>query len=110
METDCVIAHQFIRKPVKTVEGTHTHDFWEYLYFIGTNPDDPHDLGDPIIEMAMGEECEKYAITVPTMVKLPPGFPHCPLEFKVIKKPVIFLQVMLVGEYTKTVVKGPELS
>ena len=45
-----------------------------------------------------GEELEKYVFTRPTIVSLPPGLPHCPLEITRVDRPIIQIEVMLAGE------------
>lgn len=46
----------------------------------------------------LGEEQEKHVFTRPTLVYLPIGFPHCPLEITRVDSPIIQIEVMLVGE------------
>ena len=50
---------------------------------------------DAEIELQMGEECEPYTITSPTLVDIPAGLVHAPLIFKRVTKPVFFLEVTL---------------
>jgi hypothetical protein len=45
-----------------------------------------------------GEEMEKHVFTRPTIVSLPPGLPHCPLEVVRVDSPIIQIEIMLVGE------------
>jgi hypothetical protein len=52
------------------------------------------------IELCLGEEQEKHIINSSTAVYIPKELPHCPLNFKVIKKPIVFMVVML-GDYIK---------
>jgi hypothetical protein len=49
--------------------------------------------------MSLGEEGEKHIITEPTVLHLPKGTIHCPLNFKVVNKPVIFMNVALTPQY-----------
>ncbi len=51
----------------------------------------------------MGEEGEKHIITEPTILHIPKDTIHCPLNFKVVNKPVIFMNVALTPQY----VMGP---
>ena len=57
--------------------------------FSGTNFGDMNDF-DAEVELYMGEEGEKYIITVPTIVYVPARMIHCPLNFTRINKPVFF--------------------
>ena len=58
---------------------------------------------DAEIEMCLGEgeEQEKYLITEPTVVRIPAGVYHGPLEYKRIGKPVTFISVFLAPEYKR---------
>ena len=79
----------YFTKPHLMVSTTHVHDCDEYLFFLGTNFEDMNDF-DAEIELYMGEEGEKYIITVPTIVYVPARMIHCPLNFTRINKPVFF--------------------
>ena len=46
----------------------------------------------------LGEEMEKHVFTRPTIVYLPVGFPHCPLEITRVDSPIIQIEIMLVAE------------
>ena len=80
---------QFFIKPFTMVTTTHLHDFDEWLIFMGSNFMDISEF-DAVIELYMGEEGEKCLITKPTVVYIPKGLVHCPLNFAVINKPVFF--------------------
>jgi hypothetical protein len=45
-----------------------------------------------------GEELEKHVFTRPTIVSLPLGLPHCPLEVTHVDSPVIPIEIMLSKE------------
>ena len=70
----------------------HIHAAGEFLIHLGTNQDDPFDLGAEI-ELCMGKELEKHTITRPTVVYIPPGFIHAPWTIKRVDRPWIFMQV-----------------
>ena len=89
--------HQFIRKPMRSDNPCHTHNFDEVLAWYGGNPDDPDDFGAEVV-LYLGAELEKHVFTRPTIVYLPPGFPHCPLEITRVDSPIIQIEIMLVGE------------
>lgn len=91
------IGHQFVKKPFKSDNPCHTHNFPEFLAWYGGNPDDPDDFGAQV-EIYLGKEMEKYVFTSPTMIYLPVGFPHCPLEITRVDSPIIQIEIMLVGE------------
>ena len=75
----------------------HSHDGHEVLLFVGGDPENIYDF-DAEIELQMGEECEPYTITSPTLVDIPAGLVHAPLIFKRVTKPVFFLEVTLEPE------------
>ena len=79
-------------KPHVMVKDFHLHDFDEYLFFQSANMADMNDF-DAEIEIAMGEEAKLYTIKTPTVLFVPAGLKHCPLNFKVINKPVFFFHV-----------------
>jgi hypothetical protein len=63
----------------------HTHDCDEVIAFIGTNPDDPHDLAGEV-EIWLGDE--KYILTKSCLVFAPKGLIHCPLIWRKVDKPI----------------------
>ena len=75
---------------VTGIHGPHTHKHGEILGFFGINPDDPFDLGAEI-ELSMGKEMEKHTFTQSTLVYIPPKLVHCPLIYKRVDRPFIFL-------------------
>jgi hypothetical protein len=74
------------RGPEKNV-GTepHTHDYDEVIALIGTNNDDPYDLG---AEVELWLDDEKHIITKTSLVFVPAGLKHCPLTFLRVDRPV----------------------
>jgi hypothetical protein len=91
-----------ITEPFLMVDNPHSHDFDQFLHFYGADPMNIGDF-DAEVEISLGEEGEKHIITEPTVLHLPAGMIHCPLEFKVVNKPIIFMNVALTPEY----VTGP---
>jgi len=70
----------------------HIHRDAEILMLIGTNPDEPTDLGAEV-ELFMGPEMERHVMTKSTVVFIPPNFIHCPYIIKRIDRPWIFVEV-----------------
>jgi hypothetical protein len=91
------LGHQFVTKPFVSNNPTHTHNFHEFLAWYGGNPNNPEDFGAEVV-LYMGEELEKHVFTRPTIVSLPVGLPHCPLEVTRVDRPIIQIEIMLVGE------------
>lgn len=63
----------------------HAHDYDEVIAFIGTDHDDPYDLG---AEVELYLEDEKHIITKTSLVFVPAGLTHCPLTFLRVDRPV----------------------
>lgn len=78
------------------VEWTHQHDFDEVLNFIGTDPENPHDLGAEV-EVHIGGEV--HVITTTTSVFVPKGVPHCPLIHRRVDRPFLLVVVAMNGHY-----------
>ena len=51
--------------------------------------------------MTLGEELETHIITEPTVLHIPAGMLHGPLDFKTVDEPVIFMNVAFTPEYMK---------
>jgi len=75
----------------------HTHPHPEILGFFSADPNSPDELGAEV-EMAMGEELERVVMTKSTLLFLPPGTIHCPMVFRNVVKPFIFLATAPVGK------------
>jgi hypothetical protein len=77
----------------KGSHGPHQHDSYEILGFLGTDPDDQFNLGAEIV-LYMGEEMEPCVINQSTLVYLPPNLVHCPLVYRRVDRPIVFLYSM----------------
>jgi hypothetical protein len=88
-----------ITRPV-SMEESHSHNYDEIFQFFGANAEDISDF-DAVIELPLGPEKEMHVITGPAIVYVPKGLLHAPLNFKVINKPVIFLNVANTSGYQK---------
>jgi len=72
--------------------GPHIHKYGELLMHLGTNPNDPFDLGAEV-ELCMGKEMEPHLITRSTVVYIPANFIHSPWIVKRAWRPWIFIQI-----------------
>jgi hypothetical protein len=93
----------FITHAFTMVSQPHKHDFPQYLHFFAANPKDQRDF-DAVIEMTLGEDethGEIHVITQPTALFIPAGLYHGPLVFKVINKPVLFVDIAVSGDYKR---------
>lgn len=81
-------------------EGTpaHTHDYDEVIGFIGSDPENPHDLGG---EVEFWLEDEKYILTKSCLIFVPKGLRHCPLRVIKVDRPIFFLAVSISSKYYK---------
>ena len=76
----------------------HRHPVEEYLIFLGGTFPNVFDF-DADISLTLGEEMEEYSITQPTIVRIPAGVQHCPLNFKRVGKPVFFQAALMQGMF-----------
>jgi hypothetical protein len=83
------IGWQVFKAPV-CWETPHTHKYDEFLIFLGAELPDLCKSFDAEIDFWMGEEMEKHTITSTTIIFIPKGIMHSPLNFKIIRKPVLF--------------------
>jgi hypothetical protein len=78
------------------------HSEEEYLCFMGYDAADPFGSFDAEISFWIGEtldSLEEHIITEPTIVRIPPYWWHCPLEYRRVTKPVYFEVLHLRGEF-----------
>ncbi len=87
-----------VRKPYMFHEPTHKHMFTEYFFFFGSNPMDMNEF-DADVEFTFGAEREKHVISSPTIVTIPPGVYHCPLNYARVGKPFYCLEAFLTSKY-----------
>ena len=90
-----------VRKPYMFHEPTHKHNFTEFFFFFGSNPMDMSKF-DADVEFSFGAEREKHVISGPTVVAVPPGVYHCPLNFARIDRPIYCLEAFLTSKYEGT--------
>lgn len=84
--------------------GPHIHKDPELLAIIGTNPDDPYDLGGAEIDIYMGPEMEKHTVRESTLIFIPADFLHCPIYYRNVEKlrhPIIFIQCQYAPKLTE---------
>ena len=99
-ETNSYVEHGIISGDVVVgedrpggIEISHKHDnFSEIFLFVGTNPNDPTDLGaEAEFCLGEGEEQEKILINTSSSIYVPPGMAHFPLTWKKVKRPCILV-------------------
>ena len=84
----------------RPAHGPHTHNSDELLVMLGSDPDNPKDLGCKV-ELCMGPEIEKHIIAESTLVYVPADFVHCPIRFRNLRRPFIFIQAQRAPKLTE---------
>ena len=74
----------------------HSHDGNEILGFLGSNPDDPSDLGG---EVEIYIEGEQHILTKSTYIYLPAGVKHVPLYINRVDRPIFHFFITLTPGY-----------
>ena len=94
---------QLFVEPIYLEKEPHTHDVDEYLIFLGGKLPDLFESFQAEVDFCIGEEQEKHLITKPTIIFIPKGLVHCPLNFRKIDKPILFHAILLAPRFTKTI-------
>ncbi len=93
---------QLFIKPIYLEKEPHTHDVDEYLIFLGGKLPDLFDSFKAEIDFCIGEEQEQRVIDKATIIFIPKGLVHCPLNFRKIDEPILFHAILLAPRFTKT--------
>ena len=101
---DFKLTWKCITEPHHLETDPHAHDFDQVLCFLGGNPLNVKDF-QAEVEFSLGEEQEKHIIDSTTLVFIPKGMIHCPLYFRKVAKPVVFMNIALTAEYSRSI--GP---
>ena len=100
-----VIGYNIIQKPYFLDKTPHIHQHDEYLSFVGASFHNVYDF-DATISLTIGREedgdAQTFLIERPTIVRIPAGVWHCPLNFVRVDKPVFFQPVLLQGMFGGT--------
>jgi hypothetical protein len=100
------LASNLITEPLYMMKAPHMHSFHQYLIFHGGNPMNLRDFtGEIDLWLGADDEAEKITINKTTIIHIPPMLPHCPLNFRVINKPIVFIECMLTSKYDQIAVK-----
>ena len=76
----------------QVVYGPHIHKYPEVIYLMGSNKEDPLDLG-ATIDFRLGPEMEAYSLTRSCLIYIPANFPHGFWQIKEVKRPFIVFDV-----------------
>ena len=99
-DTNFTIRWHYVTEPWIMEEEPHAHDFDQFTCFFGGNPADIRDFGAEV-EFYLGEEGVKHVINTTTIVYIPSGLIHCPLNFKQIDRPIMFMNIPQTSRYGK---------
>lgn len=102
--SDFNIGFQIVVKPFFLDRVPHRHKVDEYLFFLGGMMPNVFEF-DADIEFSLGtpgEDAKTYHITKPTVIRIPAGVTHCPLNFKRIDKPVMFMAALMQDMFSAT--------
>jgi hypothetical protein len=99
-----------IHKPYFIDRVTHVHEGDEYLAFLGGQVPDCFSNFDAEIDFYVGKEQELYTITEPTVVYIPKGLLHCPLDFRKVNKPLLFVMILLTPKFALTDIAGNKVA
>jgi len=87
------------------MEVPHTHHAVdEYIVLATADFNNFYDGFDAEIDIWLGEDPENlelYTITEPVIIRIPPKFYHCPINFRRIGKPVLFSAMYCDGDWSK---------
>jgi hypothetical protein len=92
------VGFQIFVKPFVLDRTPHRHPIEEYLIFLGGTFPNMFEF-DADISLCLGEEMEEYIITKPTIVRIPAGVLHCPLNFRRVDKPIFFQAACMQGMF-----------
>ena len=91
----CDFAFVGVSKPTVAEHPPHKHDVDEFLFYMGGDPHDILDFGAEIeLTLGVGKDREVYNITATSIVYIPKGLVHLPMNFKRVDKPIMFGHIM----------------
>ena len=74
----------------------HYHEAPEIIGFIGSDPDNPYDLGAKI---EFWIEDEQFILDKSCMIFIPPNMKHCPLNVLSVDRPLFHFTTVTAGKY-----------
>jgi hypothetical protein len=83
-------------RPTKGIREPHSHEYDEIIGFIGSNPEEPYDLGG---EVELWLEDEQYLLTKTCMVFVPKRMKHCPLAVRRVDRPIFHFTTVNGSQY-----------
>jgi len=91
-----------VTEPFLMINDPHTHDFDQFLAFQNADATRVNDF-DAEVWLYLGPEGEqeKLVITETCFIHVPAGMVHTPLEFRIIRKPIVFMDIALTAQYVR---------
>jgi len=83
----------YLTEPFVMVAEPHTHDFEQYLFIVGGDPQDVYASFDA--ELEIGLEGVPTSITYPACIHIPQGTVHGPYNIKRVTKPIMFFDICI---------------
>jgi len=83
----------------------HVHDFDELVGFLGSDPEDPYDLGG-VIEIGIGGELHR--LTKSSIIFFPKDLKHLPLSIIELHRPILHFSISLSPFYGNLKTAGEE--
>ena len=95
-----ILGYNLIMEPLNMVNSPHKHSFHQYLVFMGGDPVNIRDFtGQVDLWLGVDDEAELVTVDKTMIVHIPPMLAHGPLNFRVIDKPIVFMECMLSSKY-----------
>jgi hypothetical protein len=80
------------------------HGVEEFLVIVGANVPDIWDF-DAEYDIVLGEDAdhmESFTVNKPVIIRIPPNIWHCPINFRVVNKPILWQAIYKSGTWGKT--------
>jgi hypothetical protein len=98
-DTNFTMAWRYVTQPMIMDKISHAHpEFDQFLCFFGADLTDMFNF-DADIELTLGKDREIYPINQATVVYIPRGLVHCPINFKRVGKPILFHPISMTSAY-----------
>jgi len=88
--------------PAQEGHPSHTHDCDEYLFFLGSNPENILDFGAEVeLTLGAGKDKEVHTITSTSVIYVPKGLTHLPMVIKKVNRPILFGHLLMAPDYSE---------
>lgn len=98
-----------LSEPGTMIAKPHSHDVDELFFIFGGNPRNYFEFGAEIeIMMGEGADQERHIVDKTTIIYIPAGIVHCPINTLKVDKPVQWMHVLFQGKYKMS--EGDDMS